>query len=186
MPRLAAAAILLTLAGCAGIEPASVAPVPMELTPAWSWHGRISVKAGEQAMSGQLQWQHQAAGDVLMFASPLGQGVARIVRDGSGVVLELPDEPPRQAASVEALTAETLGYALPVAGLTYWVQGSADPARSFEMSHDQRGMPLRISQDGWTIRYLQFFPDGPNRPRRMTLSRDDLEIRLVTDTWLPE
>jgi outer membrane lipoprotein LolB len=186
MLRLAAAALLLALAGCAAVEPRPLPAAAIALAPAWSWQGRISVKAGEQALSGQLQWQHRPEADTLMFASPLGQGVAKIVRDAAGVVLEVPGEAPRQAPDVEALTVEALGYALPVAGLVYWVQANADPASPFEAAHDDQGRPARISQDGWSIDYLQYFADAPHRPRRIRLSREDLEIRLVTDVWQPE
>jgi outer membrane lipoprotein LolB len=187
MLRLAAVALLLALTGCAAVAPRSVAPpVEMAIAPAWSLQGRISVRTGEESLSGQLQWRHQLDADTLMLASPLGQGVAKIARDAAGVVLELPGEPARQAQTVEALTEDALGYALPVAGLVYWVQANADPASHHDITRDDQGRPARISQDGWTIEYLQYFSDNPRQPRKMRLLRDDLEIRLVTDTWQPE
>ena len=187
MARPALLALLLTLAGCASIEPTTVTPAPpLELASAWSLQGRISVKAGDEALSGQLQWRHQGQQDVLMLASPLGQGLARIERSPAGVVLELPDEAPRRAPTVEVLTADALGYALPVGGLVYWIQGRADPAAPFELSLDDFGRPAHISQDGWSIRYVKYFDDRSYQPRRITLSRDDLEIRLAIDDWRPE
>jgi outer membrane lipoprotein LolB len=187
MLRVAAVGLLLGLTACAAVAPRSVTPpVPMVIAPAWSLQGRISVKTGEESLSGQLQWQHQRDGDTLMLASPLGQGVAKIVRDGAGVVLERPGEPARQAPTVEALTEDALGYALPVAGLVYWVQANADPASHYDITRDDQGRPARISQDGWTIEYLQYFSDNPGQPRKMKLLRDDLEIRLVIDTWQPQ
>jgi outer membrane lipoprotein LolB len=187
MSRLATTALLLALAGCASIEPTSAPPMPQApLASSWSWQGRISAKAGDEALSGQLRWRHQGDEDVLLFSSPLGQGLARIDRDASGVVLEVPDEPPRRAATVEALTAEALGYALPVGGLVYWIQARPDPSAPFELSADEFGRPAHISQDGWSIRYVKYFDDSPYRPRRLTLSRDDLEIRLVIDEWQSE
>jgi outer membrane lipoprotein LolB len=187
MLRVAAVGLLLALTGCAAVAPRSVAPpAPMVMVPAWSLQGRISVKTGEESLSGQLQWQHQRDVDILMLASPLGQGVAKIVRDANGVVLEIPGEPARQAPTVEALTEDAMGYALPVAGLVYWVQANADPASRHDITRDDQGRPARISQDGWTIEYLQYFSDNPSQPRKMKLLREDLEIRLVTDTWQPE
>jgi len=187
MLRFATVALLLALSGCAALVPRTAAPpIPMVTVPAWSWQGRISVKTDEESLSGQLQWQHQPDGDTLMLASPLGQGVAKIVRDPAGVMLELPGEPPRQAPTVEALTEDALGYVLPVAGLVYWVQASGDPASHYDVTHDDLGRPAQISQDGWTIEYLQYFSDNPGQPRRIKLLREGLEIRLVTDTWQPE
>jgi len=69
MPRFGAVALLLALAGCATVAPPAEQPVALVLEESWSWQGRISVKAGEQAVSGQLQWQHQPDSDALMFTS---------------------------------------------------------------------------------------------------------------------
>jgi outer membrane lipoprotein LolB len=84
------------------------------------------------------------------------------------------------------LTEDALGYALPVAGLVYWVQANPDPASHHDISRDDKGRPARISQDGWTIEYMQYFSDNPGQPRKMRLLREDLEIRLVIDSWQPE
>ena len=187
MRRFVAAVLSLELTACAATVPRPQAPpIPVVIASAWSWQGRISVKSGEEAFSGQLQWQHDPAGDTLMLASPLGQGVAKIVRNSSGVVLDLPGEAPRQAPTVEALTADALGYVLPAAGLAYWVQAQADPDSPFEAIRDDLGRPARISQEGWSIEYLQYQADNPNQPRRLILTRDGLEIRLVTDSWQTE
>ena len=53
----------------------------------WVLQGRIAIKAGENSQSGQLQWQHRQDQDTLMVLTTLGIGVARFVRDASGVSL---------------------------------------------------------------------------------------------------
>jgi len=109
--------------------------------------------------------------------------VARIERRPGGVTLEMPGEAPRAAPDAETLTHDALGYALPVAGLVWWVQALPDPARPFEASRDASGRLERLKQDGWTIDYLQYVEA---RPRKLTLHRDGLEIRLVADAWQAE
>lgn len=181
--RLATAA-LLVLAGCASVPnlPAPVAQPAAEGV--WTLQGRIGVQHGDESMSGQLHWQHRADRDELLMISPLGQGVARIVRDAGGVMLEVPNQPPRHAADVESLTREMLGYVLPVSGLAWWVQARPDPSSPFEVRHDEGGRVAQLRQDGWVIDYLQYTEDA--RPRRLTVAREGLRIRLVADSWQTE
>lgn len=186
MRRLVAAALLaLGLAGCA-----STPTVPVDIGPAaatrWTLQGRIGVQHGEESLSGQLRWQHRADTDELLMTSPLGQGVARIVRDATGVLLDVPNQPPRHAPDAESLTRAALGYALPVRGLVWWVQARPDPDRPFEASRDAEGRLTQLRQDGWTIDYQQYSADSPGWPRKLSVARDGLQIRLIADRWQAE
>jgi len=143
--------------------------------------GRIGVQSGEQSLSGQIHWQHRVERDEVLMTSPLGQGVARIVRDAEGVALEVPNQPTRRAPDAESLTREALGYALPVAGLAWWVQGHPDPGSPFESTQDASGRIAQLRQNGWVIDYLQYAADA--RPRKLAVTREGLQIRLVADSW---
>ncbi len=181
--------LALALSGCATISPAPpVVPPVADRVPVqnWTMQGRISIRTGPENLSGQIRWQHRTASDDMILTSPLGQGVARIVRDASGVTLEAPNQPVRRAADAEALTRAVLGYGLPVAGLTWWVQGLPAPGRAFEARRDSSGRIEQIRQDGWVIDLLQYADAPPYRLRKLALVRDDLEIRLVADTWQVE
>ena len=137
-------------------------------------------------MSGQIRWQHRDGSDELLMTSPLGQGVARIVRDAEGVALEVPGQPVRRAPDADSLTHEALGYVLPVAGLTWWVQARPDPGQAFEATRDAAGRLAQLRQSGWVIDYLQYAADMPERPRKLVVAREGLEIRLVADSWTSE
>ena len=178
------ALLALLLGGCASVS--SVPPTveaPFRAT-SWTLQGRIGVLNGEQNLSGQIRWQHREDRDELLMTSPLGQGVARIVRNGEGVTLEMPDQPTRHAPDADTLTREALGYVLPVTGLTWWVQARPAPGRAFEATRDASGRLTQLKQDGWTIDYLQYAADA--RPRKLTVAREGLEIRLVADSWQSE
>lgn len=181
---VAAALLALVLGGCAAIPaaPPSALDVPRQAN--WTLQGRIGVQSGEQSLSGQIHWQHRVESDEVLMTSPLGQGVARIVRDAEGVALDVPNQPTRRAPDAESLTREALGYALPVAGLAWWVQGAPDPGSAFESTRDAGGRIEQIRQNGWVIDYLQYTADA--RPRRMVVAREGLEIRLVADSWQVE
>jgi outer membrane lipoprotein LolB len=178
---LVAALLALGVAGCTTLPPQPSASVPLPGASTWSLLGRISVANGEERLSGQIRWEHRAATDDILLTSPLGQGVARIVRDSAGVALEVPGRGVRRAIDAEALTRDALGYALPVQGLSAWVQARPEDARPFTQTRDGAGRVSRLIQDGWAIDYLEYSADG--RPRKLALERDGLAIRLVIDQW---
>lgn len=184
MGRLTAVLLLALTAGCATISPPLAPAVAPPLSVNWTLQGRIGVQAGEQSLSGQIHWQHGAETDEILLTSPLGQGVARIVRDADGVALEMPNQPTRRAPDAESLTREALGYTLPVAGLAWWVQARPDPDSPFEATRDTAGRLAQLKQHGWAIDYLQYAADG--RPRRLAVAREGLLIRLVADSWQAE
>jgi len=180
------ALLALLVGGCASVPPVPpVVEAPVR-SANWTLQGRIGVQSGEQNLSGHIRWQHREDRDELLMTSPLGQGVARIVRNGEGVVLEVPNQPVRYARDADTLTREALGYVLPVTGLTWWVQARPAPGRAFVATRDASGRLAQLKQDGWTIDYLQYAADAPARPRKLVVARDGLEIRLVTDSWQNE
>jgi len=141
--------------------------------------GRVSVRHGKDAASGRIFWRHSNDADELLITSSLGQGIARINRERDRFRLVTGDNKEYRAADAESLTEQALGWRLPLAGLSDWVQARASPGRPAEMRGGaEQGMELR--QDGWRIAYEEF---REGRPRRMRLTRDDLEIRLIVDRW---
>src|SRR6185295_6943319 len=117
-----AAALLaagLGLAGCAGLpELGAEKPAQLEFELA----GRIAVRYGEQAASGNVAWRHARDSDELVITTPVGGAVARIVRDRTGVVLTNADGVEHRAADAESLTERVLGFRLPLEGLSDWVR----------------------------------------------------------------
>ena len=188
MRHFVVAGLAVWLVGCATPRaPVQVTPSPLQSqdTP-WYLQGRIALKAGKNSLSGQLHWQHQKNQEVLLLLSPFGQSVARIVSDAEGVLLEIPKQPPRRAPDAESLTREALGVALPLSGLSHWIQVRPDPARPSEQTLGTTGRVAQIRQDGWVIDYLEYMAEPAYRPRKLNIARDGLEIRLVVDTWETE
>jgi outer membrane lipoprotein LolB len=182
--RLTAVLLLALTAGCATTPPGIPVDAKAPLPANWTLQGRIGILAGEQSLSGQIRWQHSVETDEVLLTSPLGQGVARIVRDAEGVQLDMPKQPTRRAPDAESLTREALGYTLPVAGLAWWVQARPDPDSAFEATRNASGRLTQLKQHGWVIDYLQYAADG--RPRTLAVMREGLVIRLVADTWNAE
>lgn len=169
---------LLLLHGCAGV-PAPQQPTA-EVWQSFSLEGRVSVRYGEESLAGQLRWRAGAASDEVLLSSPLGQGLASINRNETGVKLSRPGAPAVSAENVEMITQSELGFRLPLSGLRYWIQARPDPARASRVRRDAGGGVEQIAQDGWMIDYLEF---SQNRPRKIHVTREGLEIRLVIDSW---
>lgn len=145
--------------------------------------GRVSVKHDGQGFSGSLRWFQAGENDDMLFLSPLGQGMAHVVRDAAGVSLTTADQQSYRAPDAESLTEQVLGWRLPLGGLRYWVLGTAAPGPATP-ERDQNGRLSRLNQDGWRIDYLGYKPvDGAELPGRIELQRGELEIRLLVDEW---
>jgi outer membrane lipoprotein LolB len=187
MVRLAVSLLLaVVLGGCASVPSAPSVGMHAALPASWTLQGRIGIQTAEQSLSGNIHWQHLPASDELLMTSPLGQGVARIVRNADGVILDVPNQPLRYAPDAESLTREALGFGLPVSSLAWWVQARPAPDRAFEATRDVAGRLAQLKQAGWVIDYLQYATDAPARPRKLVATREGLEIRLVTDGWQSE
>lgn len=151
--------------------------------------GRIAVKHDGQAFSGTLNWTHDASHDEIFLLSPLGQGVAHIVRTPSEVTLTTADEKTHRADSIEALTQEALGWRFPSHGLEHWILGLAAPESPVRRrDKDANGQLSRLYQDGWRIDYTRRQTvQGVNLPANLEILRGgDLEVRLAIDRWVLE
>lgn len=176
MRRLFAAAALLTLAACAApgfLLPAEEAE--FELT------GRIAVRYRDDAGSGNIAWRHGASSDEMLLTSPLGQGIARIVRAGDEVALTTQDGREFRAADAESLTEQVLGFRVPLLGLADWVRGRPAPSPApTQRLADAAGRLVELEQAGWRIEYQAY--EG-SRPARIRLTFPGLELRLAVSEW---
>jgi outer membrane lipoprotein LolB len=172
----AAAALLLLLAACA--TPAFLFPAAdaeFELA------GRIAVRYRDDAGSGNIAWRHGARADEMLLTSPLGQGIARIVRSGDEVALTTQDGREFRAADAESLTEQVLGFRVPLLGLADWVRGKpASAPAPTQQRADTAGRLTELEQSGWRIEYLEY---QGGLPSRLKLSFPGVELRLAISEW---
>lgn len=143
--------------------------------------GRVSAKHGNEGVAANVRWTHDASGDDLLIATPLGAALARLSGGSSSVRLELPDGRALDAADWESLTSRILGVPLPVRGLAWWIRASPSPGSAFQAEPDAVGRLEVLRQDGWEILYA--YRDAGRRPVRLTLTYPGVEVRLVVDEW---
>jgi outer membrane lipoprotein LolB len=171
---VAVAAALLLAAACAQVELQPPQATEFELL------GRIAARYAQDAFTGNVIWRHAADGDEMLINTPLGQGVARIVRQGDAVQLTTADGKEYRAPDAESLTERTLGFRLPLEGLADWVQGRATPGVPAKVEKSADGKLQSLDQRGWKVQYLQY--DG-DRPSLMRLNYQGIDLRLAISEW---
>ncbi|HEY3595942.1 MAG TPA: lipoprotein insertase outer membrane protein LolB [Paraburkholderia sp.] len=192
-PTLAAAAIV-ALSGCAGIQPqgpsTSNAATALTAQTTRAYHGRFSVQYvdqnGDQRNAyGNFDWRETGDTVTLQLRNPLGSTLAIITSSPASATLELPNRQPIVADNVSTLMQNSLGFALPVEGLRYWLQPSAAPTSQAKTIPDpqEQSRLKEIQQDGWTIDYLAYADAPATGVKRVNLAREapPLDIKLVLD-----
>ena len=144
------------------------------------------MRHGDEGFSGTLDWRHEPARDEVLILSPLGQGIAQLLRDEAGVTLITSDQQVFRAEDAESLTERVLGWRFPLAGLSYWVQARPAPGTEAETRLDGDGLVGKLTQDGWQMEYAgrKAFAAGV-LPGRIFMERGDLRVRLAVDEWRP-
>jgi outer membrane lipoprotein LolB len=118
------------------------------------------------------------------LSAPLGFGAAHIeqtaqtlqLTTSKGLTLD------SEAASDELRT--TLGFEPPLASLRFWILGASDPATSAQQSLDRQQRLARLEQGGWQVDYGEYAQVQQQwLPRRLTVTRGALRLRVVIDNW---
>lgn len=195
--RLSAALMLSLLAGC--VTQPAVKPVvssqsalavhqqhlatllPIEH---FSMHGRIAVNANGKGFSGGIAWQHQANADQIDLFTPLGGKAANIKKTAQEVVLTTADNQVIKADNAETLTEKTLGWRLPLTGLSDWALGKPTKSAIESSTWDAKGRLITLVQDGWHISYDHYSEQATTSlPGKVTLKNDKLNLKLLIERW---
>ncbi len=186
------AAALAALGGCATTSAprssAAVAPYRDSVELA----GRIAINYSrdgkQESLSGKFTWQQSKANTDVSLISPTGQTVAVINVTPSSATLKQGGKE-RTAPDLDSLTAQTLGWTLPVSGLRDWLQGYA-VARDGSRFVATPANDTVITRDGWKLDYVSWQDEtaAVPQPKRIDVTRialgqavDDMAIRIVID-----
>lgn len=210
IPLLFAAA----LAGCASApERPSGAPPSGPVAPytdSIALAGKINVSylrdGNREALIGRFEWQQSAQRTDVTIMSPLGQVVAQITVTPWQATLREGKQPPRTADNIDALSAQALGWTLPVSGLREWLQGHATAAGGKHFRASARDATVATA-DGWRLNYVSWHDlpaagepaagepaaaaAGAPKPKRIDIERgatgqlEAMTIQVVLDAPAP-
>jgi len=165
----------LWLAACAELFPTADVSGPLG-PPVDSFvaTGRISLRQGERRDHLRFRWEHAKNSDIVMFMSPLGQGLAELTRDVQGARLVQPNQAAIAAETLPQLAQRVVGAPLPLEAMTDWLRG----ARS----------GLDGEADGWSVVISDTMAHGRHRLLRVIEARrEDVDFKLIVDDWdVPE
>ncbi len=140
----------------------------------------IQYQEQEQTQTVLLDYEWQQRGDSLQIDlnSPL-QTVARIKQDQHGASLEQAKQATRYATDTEQLLYDSLGWSMPVRGLSAWLQG-------FDLipSGLRIALPVkdnyRTESQGWQLHFVNWQDLNQKAlPRRIDLERTTTELGLI-------
>ncbi len=147
--------------------------------------GRLSLRAGDEAVSGGLLWSRQGARDHMLITTPMGVAVAKITRVGEHI--EVVDHKGQRTVTESGLSGldQVLGFKLPLEYLPWWLAGAAKAGEFRRLEMDGEGRLVHLEQDGWWIDFQRYQPVADRfLPRKLIARRgEDLELRLVVDQW---
>jgi outer membrane lipoprotein LolB len=172
--------------GCATGPQRDLSPTAVAAIDApFSIGGRLSARRGDAGVAGGFSWTHDARHDAIDLASPLGQTLARLEGNSSGVSVTLQNGRTEQAASWRELTERAFGVTIPVDGLASWVRGVPRPGARYTVERDAQARVSLLRQDGWEIVYA-YADDAARRPARVVLTlpgAEAVDVRVVVDRW---
>ncbi|MBM3115874.1 lipoprotein insertase outer membrane protein LolB [Jeongeupia naejangsanensis] len=165
------------LAGCASVPP----PAAGDLVAL----GRVSIKRPQGNDYANFIWTWHAAESRLALNNPLGQTLAELTMTATGASYRDAEGRVLSAGDADALLQDGLGWSVPVNGLVHWLKGEADPGSPATV-RDADGRRT-ILQSGWQIELSEWQPraDGQRLPRRLHLTRPDLDLRIAISEWQP-
>lgn len=189
--RLSLFAIAAVLAGCATTTSQPGATVgayrdTIDLS------GRLQVKYQKDNqpgfVAGNFEWAQQPGSIDVTLNSPTGQTMATIKVTPEQATLTQANQAPRTAKDIDSLTAQALGWSLPVSGLRDWLQGYATDASGKRFAASPANNSV-FTQDGWRLRFVSWQDGQAGAPmprviraeRSATATTEELAIDIVVN-----
>jgi outer membrane lipoprotein LolB len=191
LPALALALACALLSACATTGLPSQAPVAA-YREAIDLSGRLLVnfeKDGKpDTISVKFTWTQTPGAVDASLLSPTGQTVAKINVTPQAATLTQGGKAPRVARDIDSLTAQTLGWPLPVSGMRDWLQGYASAADGKRFAASPANNSVTTA-DGWTLTFVSWQDDQAARPvpkridarRAASATSGELALRIVLD-----
>ena len=146
----------------------------------WQANGRIGISTPAQSGSGGFVWQQDRQISEIQLRGPVGVGSLSVSIEDSLLRLLASDGTYYDADIAMQQMQEKLGTELPVTQLRFWLMGIPAPGIHQWQDVEQN----QLEQDGWQISYQQWTQRADLRlPLRLVLTRDEVRIVLVIQTW---
>jgi outer membrane lipoprotein LolB len=188
--------VALVLVGCQSV-PKSVAPAAalgpgewparraqLQARSQFTAQGRIGVIAGTDGFNGRLRWMQDGTRSTVNLDGPLGVGGVRVIDDAGVLTLTNPAGEALDSQAAHDELVRRMGFEPPLQSLRYWLQGVPDPASPSTEMPGALGYLDSLAQSDWTVTFGLYAqtPDGA-LPRRLTVERGNVRVKLIIDSW---
>jgi outer membrane lipoprotein LolB len=184
-------ALALLLYGCATVPPQALAPIPwaqrlseLQAIGHFELQGRLAASTGSDGFSAGLRWLQQDDRASIDLSAPLGFGAAHIEQTAATLQLTTSKGLTLDSSAASDELRATLGFEPPLASLRFWILGASDPATGAQELLDGEQRLARLEQGGWQVDYAEYARVQQQwLPRRLSVTRGPLRLRLVIDSW---
>ncbi len=148
--------------------------------------GRISISYEQngkpQNLPAGFNWRQHQRNFTLQLNNQLGQTQVEIVQSQAGVSLRQPGKPLLEAATLDELLQQNLGWSLPSQSLAYWLQGFVRQPQGLQKLEP---VEQTLQTEGWQLRFINW---DQQRPKRLDLQRyteqtGQLSMRIIIQEW---
>jgi outer membrane lipoprotein LolB len=194
MKILATGLCAALLAGCASAPVSTSRPSQQDTAgyrTTFDAAGRLSVNyrrdGNPESLTGRFTWAQTPGRIDVSLSSPMST-IATISITPESATLVQADKTPRVAKDIDSLTAQSLGWSLPVSGLRDWLQGYATAADGKRFVATPANNSVTTA-DGWRLRFVSWQDENAAHPapkridaeRNASATADQLAIRIVID-----
>jgi len=179
------------LCACATVPRPAGAPIPwaqrlseLQAINQFQLQGRLAASTGTDGFSAGLRWQQQDDRASIDLSAPLGFGAAHIEQTAANLQLTTSKGLTLDSSAASDELRATLGFEPPLSSLRFWIVGASDPATSAQELLDGEQRLARLQQGGWQVDYGEYARVQQQwLPRRLTVTRGPLRLRVVIDSW---
>ena len=88
------------------------------------------------------------------------------------------------AQDAESLTETTLGFRLPLSGLSDWAIGRPSASKIEAANWDETGRLIALKQDGWDISFENYaMQNGVDLPSKILLKSEKVNLKILVEKW---
>lgn len=150
----------------------------------WQVTGKAAFQSSRESGSASFEWQQDHAQFIFSAFTPIGSEAFRLTGNDKEAVLSLPDGKKYASPNTEELFLRTVGVAMPLSSLHYWIRGLPDPNYPASSSYDKSNRLAQLQQANWQVNYQSYTNiAGLDLPRFVILTSSLYKAKVMIYNW---